>query len=290
VGGGCTEQPCGEGGSGVRGDTGGLLFRNQGRLSEIQRQGRNGKHTTHPYDGQAQHLEAGYESGTSVFDPVLVEIAVRWFCPPTGLLLDPFAGGSVRGIVTVKMGRRYIGVDLSERQIVANRAQAEEICAAGPKPDWRVGDSTQIRAIAGDVRADLLFTCPPFGFLERYSDDPLDISNMTYPRFLEQYRTIIRESLALLKDDRFAIFVVGDFRDKDGYLCNFPGDTVTAFLDAGARLYNDGILVTSTGSLPIRAGRQFSSGRKLGRTHQSVLCFIKGDWKRAAEACGEVEE
>ena len=38
-------------------------------------------------------------SGTSIFDPVLCEIAYRWFCPPGGLVLDPFAGGSVRGII-----------------------------------------------------------------------------------------------------------------------------------------------------------------------------------------------
>src|SRR5271154_2766551 len=51
--------------------------------------------------------------GTSVFDPVLCEIVYRWFCPYGGLVLDPFAGGSVRGIVASKCGRRYIGMDLS---------------------------------------------------------------------------------------------------------------------------------------------------------------------------------
>ena len=49
------------------------------------------------------------------------------------------------------------------------------------------------------------------------------------------------------------------------------------------------ILVTAVGSLPIRTGRQFTAGRKLGRTHQSVLVFVKGDPRRATEACGEVE-
>ena len=38
-------------------------------------------------------------SGTSVFDPVLCEVAYRWFSPPGGHVLDPFAGGSVRGIL-----------------------------------------------------------------------------------------------------------------------------------------------------------------------------------------------
>lgn len=36
-------------------------------------------------------------TGTSIFDPVICEIAYRWFCPPGGTVLDPFAGGSVRG-------------------------------------------------------------------------------------------------------------------------------------------------------------------------------------------------
>lgn len=40
-------------------------------------------------------------TGTSIFDPVLCELAYRWFCPQGGLVLDPFAGGSVRGILII---------------------------------------------------------------------------------------------------------------------------------------------------------------------------------------------
>jgi DNA modification methylase len=47
----------------------------------------------------------------------LCEIAYRWFCPPGGTVLDPFAGGSVRGIVAAKLGRRYFGVDLRAEQV-----------------------------------------------------------------------------------------------------------------------------------------------------------------------------
>jgi hypothetical protein len=42
---------------------------------------------------------------------------------------------------------------------------------------------------------------------------------------------------------------------------------VEAFEAVGARFYNDAILVTAVGSLPIRVGRQFTASRKLGRTH-----------------------
>ena len=59
--------------------------------------------------------------------------------------------------------------------------------------------------------------------------------------------------------------------------------------NAGARYYNDFVIVTPAGSLPIRAGKAFQVSRKMGRTHQYALVFIKGDPKKAAERLGEVE-
>lgn len=226
-------------------------------------------------------------SGTSIFDPVLVELLCRWFSPPGGTVLDPFAGGSVRGIVTRMLGRRYVGVDLSEHQVAANRLQAQAICPEDP-PIWICGDSTQIETLAAGVQADFILSCPPYGDLEVYSDKEEDISNMSYEEFLVLYRKIIAAVVRMLKPDRFIGWVIGDFRGKDGYLRRFPDHTNQAFEDAGARLYNDCVLVTPTGSLPVRTGRQFAGGRKLGRTHQIVQIYCKGDWKRASEACGEL--
>ena len=70
---------------------------------------------------------------------------------------------------------------------------------------------------------------------------------------------------------------------------DFVGDTVQAFRDAGLHYYNEAILITCVGSLPIRAGKQFSSGRKLGKTHQNVLVFVKGNGKKAADRCGTAD-
>ena len=232
---------------------------------------------------------AGFETGTSIFDPVLTELSYNWFCPPGGTIIDPFAGGSVRGIVAAKLGLHYVGMDLSARQIDANRVQAQKICPENI-PDWRVGDSREIGDVASDVDADLVFSCPPYGSLERYSDDPHDLSTMSYDDFLRGLRKSITGALSRLRQDRFAIFVVGDFRDADGYLSRFPQKVVQIFEGAGARLYNEAILVTAVGSLPIRTKRIFDSGRKLGRAHQNWLCFVKGSWKGATEACGALEK
>jgi len=232
--------------------------------------------------------ECDATSGTSIFDPVLCELAYRWFCPPDGLILDPFAGGSVRGIVAAKLGRKYIGVDLSERQIEANRKQAAAICK-DDIPVWYIGDSREIDALCPGVQADFVFSCPPYADLEVYSDDPQDLSTMPYPDFIEAYREIIKKSCAMLKDNRFACFVVGEVRDKKGNYYGFVPDTIKAFTDCGLKFYNEAILVTAVGSLPIRVGRQFESGRKLGKTHQNVLVFIKGDAKKATADIGVVE-
>ena len=234
--------------------------------------------------------EGTAQSGTSIFDPVLCELVYRWFCPPGGHVLDPFAGGSVRGIVAAHMGFKYTGIDLSGRQIEANRNQATT------NPDiknnancqWIVGDSRAVNSLCSE-KHDLIFSCPPYADLEVYSDDPRDLSTLEYPAFLKAYAEIIKASLLMLKPNRFACFVVGDIRDKQGFYRGFVSDTIHAFQNAGATLYNEAILVTAVGSLPIRVRKQFSGYRKLGKTHQNVLIFYKGDIKAIKEEFGDVD-
>jgi DNA modification methylase len=227
---------------------------------------------------------------SSIFDPVLCEIVYRWFSLVGGIILDPFAGGSVRGIVASKLVRSYIGHELRPEQVDANRLQGDDLCGEEQYPPvWICGDSRNIDKTCSDVNADMVFSCPPYADLERYSDDPKDLSTLVYSDFKEAYFEIIKKSCERLKMDSFACFVVGEVRDKKGNYINFVGDTIQAFLDAGLKYYNEAILVTSVCTLPIRAGRQFSIGRKLGKTHQNILVFVKGDGKKAAERCGDVE-
>jgi DNA modification methylase len=225
-------------------------------------------------------------AGTSIFDPVLCELAYRWFCPKEAIILDPFAGGSVRGIVAEYLGYHYVGIDLRPEQIAANQVQAARL---NLNPTWHVGDSRDLNKLI-DKPVDFVFSCPPYFDLELYSENEQDLSNAgEYAKFLESYRAIISQAVTLLKDNRFACFVVGDIRDKKGFYRNFPADTIAAFQDAGATLYNEAILVTAVGSLPIRVSKQFGSYRKLGKTHQNVLVFYKGDIKKIPGDFGIVE-
>jgi hypothetical protein len=67
----------------------------------------------------ANNPDVRTQEGTSIFDPVLCELAYRRFCPPGGLVLDPFAGGSVRGIIASQLWRQYVGIAVRAKQIQA---------------------------------------------------------------------------------------------------------------------------------------------------------------------------
>jgi hypothetical protein len=233
---------------------------------------------------------AWQNAGTSIFDPVLCELAYRWFCPPDGLVLDPFAGGSVRGIVAHRLGYRYRGVELREVQVEANKLQAALITPSN-QPAWWCGDSVhELPRIMAGARADMVFTCPPYFDLEVYSTEPDDLSAMDWPGFRHAYSHIIKQAIALLRPNSFSVWVVSNVRDKrTGAYRDLRGLTVEAHAAAGAELYNEAILVNAVGSLPVRITRQFAAGRKLGRMHQEVLCFVKGDAKAAAERIGETQ-
>lgn len=225
--------------------------------------------------------------GTSVFDPVLCETAYKWFCPERGKILDCFAGGSVRGIVASELGYEYHGNDLREEQIAANIENAKEVGCE--MPHWYCGDSRNIASIVPSQKYDLLFSCPPYGDTEVYSDDINDISNKSYSEFLTAYNEIIKNSVDLLADDRFAVFVVGNFRDKKGYLRNFVADTVTAFENSGMRFYNEIILVDPSGIAALCAGKTFIASRKVCRVHQVALVFYKGNISNIKDNYGKVE-
>jgi len=214
------------------------------------------------------------KSGTSIFDPALCELMYKWFCSDGGSILDPFAGGSVRGIVAHKLGYKYTGIELSTEQVAANIKQGLGIFKVSEnRPNWINGDSNQVLDNIGD-QFDMIFSCPPYANLEVYSNDINDLSNMVYAEFLLAYRSIINKAVSKLKAGHFAVFVVGDVRDENGYYLDFVSDTKKAFIDSGAGLYNEIILLDPIGTAMIRANNSFGS-KKVVKVHQNVLVFKK---------------
>tara|TARA_R110002167_G_scaffold6888_1_gene32518 strand:- start:705 stop:1571 length:867 start_codon:yes stop_codon:yes gene_type:complete len=240
-----------------------------GIKSEIGRDAKAfGKFT--PNQGNKKRFD---DKATSIFDPALCEILYHWFCVGGKEILDPFAGGSVRGIVANKLGFNYTGIDIRQEQIDSNREQALNILKVDNQPNWYVGDSNEV--LNGfNKEFDFVFSCPPYADLEVYSDLENDISNMPYNKFMEAYESIINKSCKMLKSGGYACFVVGEVRDKKGNYIGFVPDTIKAFKKAGMVYYNEGILLDQLGTASMRAGGNMKT-QKLVKVHQNILVFKK---------------
>lgn len=110
------------------------------------------------------------QGDVSIFDPALCEVLYHWFVPAGGAILDPFAGGSVRGIVANYLGYNYYGIDIRQEQIDSNRNQALNILPIGKQPQYYVGDSNVLLDGDWNLEFDFVFSCPPYVNLEVYSD------------------------------------------------------------------------------------------------------------------------
>lgn len=236
------------------------------------------------------------KGGTSIFDPALCELLYRWHTRRGDHVTDPWAGGSVRGVVAAALGRHYTGHELRDVQVEANRAQWDTIRAqlddsAGPipNPGWVSGDSRATLQERPDESADYLIGCPPYYDLETYSDDEADLSNLSTAEFDAAMADTMREAARVLRPDRFAAFIVGNVRDKKGRLRSMHRLMVAAAEQAGMDYAQDAILLTPIGSARTTSARSFQAGRSLGRVHQEVLVFVKGSRKEATARLGDVD-
>jgi hypothetical protein len=224
----------------------------------------------------------------SLFDPVLSELMCRWFMPEKGCkIFDCFAGDTQKGLVFGKCGYEFAGIELRQEQVDINN---KVIADRGLPVRYICDDGQNVANHFEPNSQDMLFSCPPYYNLEVYSDDAKDASNQgTYEGFIEILTNAFRAALGCLKDDRFAVVVVGDVRDKKtGFYYNLVADMKRIFAENGCPLYNELILVEQIGSIALQAARYMNS-RKVAKTHQNVLVFYKGNPKNISKIFGKIE-
>lgn len=240
----------------------------------------------------AKYYDTEDTNSISTFDPVICEVVYKWFSKKGDRILDPFAGGSVRGAVASLLGRKYTGIDLSQTQVLANSNQINKLMQkyiGMSTADWYVGDSEYVLddLIALEEEYDLLFTCPPYYNLEQYTRDSRDLSRQaTYDSFLYKYTTILTKACSCLKPNSFCAIVVGEIRDKNtGEYYGLVPDTINIFKKAGLHYYNEIIIEDPIASLPLRGPKYFNQSRKIGKHHQNLLLFYKGEMSEIRKKC-----
>lgn len=223
--------------------------------------------------------------GVSILDPVMAEIVCRWFGREKGKAFDCFAGDSVFGFVAAYLGNEFVGIELREQQARLNNERVADMNAR-----YINDDGQNVAKHIEPESQDLLFSCPPYFDLEKYSDLPNDASNQgSYEDFIQILQNAFTGAIGCLKENRFAVICVGDVRDKNtGFYYDFCGDIKRIFRENGVRLYNEIILVEQTASTALRASRYMDS-RKVAKTHQHILVFFKGNPKKIKSEYPKIE-
>jgi len=65
------------------------------------------------------------EAHFAVYPPELIETPIRAGCPENGIVLDPFSGSGTTAEVTLRLGRRAIGIDLNPEYIEMSKRRLE---------------------------------------------------------------------------------------------------------------------------------------------------------------------
>jgi hypothetical protein len=241
-----------------------------------------------PDDVKEREASKVLSAGVSLFDPVLAEIICKWFTPFEGAkIFDCFAGDTQKGLVFGTCGFIFKGVELRQEQIDINN---KVIADRGLPISYVCDDGQNVANHFEPESQDLLFSCPPYFDLEKYSDLPNDASNQgSYEDFIAILRNAFTAALGCLRQDRFAVIVVGDVRDKStGFYYDFVGDIKRIFKDNGVSLYNEIILIETGASTALRASRYMES-RKVAKMHQNILVFYKGATKDIKKTFKKIE-
>ncbi len=213
----------------------------------------------------------------SVLDPVLSEVVCRWFMPPVdnATCCDPFAGDTTFGFVSSYLGAQFTGIELRQKQVDFNTERVQE---HGLSARYICDDGRNIKDHLQEGSQDLMFSCPPYFDLEKYSDLENDASNQeTYEDFYAIVDEALSNAVDCLKDNRFAVVVAEDIRNKEtGEYYNFLNDIIGTMQRKGLIFYNELILIDPIGTAAVRA-RRYMRNRKVAKVHQNVLVFYKGD-------------
>lgn len=224
-------------------------------------------------------------NGVSILDACMAELLVKWFTEEGFNTFDPFAGDAVFGFVSAFLKRPFTGIELRKEQADFNQMQctinnlpAQYFCDNSENMDRHIPDNSK----------DFIFSCPPYADLEVYSDLPEDLSTMSHDDFFKVYKAILQKTYAKLKAERFAVIVTSEVRNKAGHYIQLVPKTIDIMVEAGYIYYNDIVLVNSAGTLPLRVGKYMNTGRKVGRRHQNILVFYKGNPKNIRNNFSEI--
>ena len=162
----------------------------------------------------------GGQRALSKFNSENCKNIINYFTCKGDTILDPFAGRT-RAIISNHLDRKYVGFELTEKYFPAESTSDRKI--------FNMDSGDMDKVLDKSMKFDLAFTCPPYWNMEKYSDNPKDLSTSpSYLEFLRDCNSRLELASSYLKEDGFLIVVLMDFRQK-GVFYPWHTDTINYF-------------------------------------------------------------
>ena len=212
------------------------------------------------------------------------------------LVFDPFMGSGTTAIAAFNLGRKSVGIDLSQEyfDLAMQRFNAKKMIK-DKDYTYLIGNSL---IKTNDIpEVDYIITSPPYfnilknnskglredksekGFrngsrigVEYYSDDPNDLGNQnSYDEFLDLLKQIMQVAFAKLKKDKYCSIVISDFTVDKKEIC-VQADIVRIMKETGFTFIGTIALLQDNKPLyPFGYPFKF----KINHMHQNIINFIK---------------
>ena len=167
------------------------------------------------------------------FIPQIPNQLLRRFTKPGDVVLDPFIGSGTTGMEANRLGRRYIGVELSpsvadlarqrihdDRGTVCDSPYSECSYTSIDNESIITGDSSSLEISEGIAQylkgmekdnVQFILMHPPYHNIVKFSDDLSDLSNCTNADdFLERFMSVYSNISDFLQSGRHLAVVIGD--------------------------------------------------------------------------------
>jgi len=212
----------------------------------------------------------------SEFNPTVAENIINFWSDKGDIILDPFAGRT-RALISTLKERKYYGFEISKDVYDKTNILLDNLtkdCSSKYKPHLFNEDSFNIdKVLLPNI--DFIFSCPPYWNLEKYESCPGQLSDIKkYEDFLDRYKEILKKSVSLLKKDKYAALVVGDFRLNKKYY-TFHIDTIKIMEELGMKLHDLVVIQSVTFDIANKRFGMFKNYKFTSKVHEYLLIFKK---------------